>query len=220
MVTTTDWTGAQRASTLAAIAAAESPAEAALLVHLLFALDGDTYAVGGPGCSWRLTTQLKVTVERGRYRLDIALERDPHRVCVEVDGYAYHSTEAQKAHDAARELALKATGWTVIRVAAWRSFEEPGAVVREILGRLQEIEARGTERRVSPAEQTEEEFAETEAMFLLLIRQQTESGHHEAARDNLTKLERMRNVRESARVARAMRDIDPNDRAKQDAMLL
>jgi hypothetical protein len=121
MVTTTDWTGAQRASTLAAIAAAESPAEAALLVHLLFALDGDTYAVGGPGCSWRLTTQLKVTVERGRYRLDIALERDPHRVCVEVDGYAYHSTEAQKAHDAARELALKATGWTVIRVAAWRA---------------------------------------------------------------------------------------------------
>lgn len=147
-----DWTTSQRAATAAALATAESPAEAVLLVHLLAARDGDTYAVGGPGCSWRLSTQREVVVERATYRLDIALERGPHRVCVEIDGWAYHhATEAQEARDAARDLALRMTGWTVIRLPASRVFAAPSDVVDGLVAQLADIERIGVPKPIPPS---------------------------------------------------------------------
>lgn len=49
-----------------------------------------------------------------RYRLDLAYPH--HRVCVEYDGQAHHSTSEQRAHDAERRRWLEEQGWRIIVV--------------------------------------------------------------------------------------------------------
>lgn len=202
-----NWLTAQRAATVAAIRTAESPAEAALLVHLLMARDGDGYAVGGAGCSWLLVTQCNVTVEKATYRLDIALTRGAHRVCVEVDGHEWHhATEEQEARDAARDFALRATGWGVIRVDARDALERPTWCVDHIVGRLQEIDRVGVRKMPKAVEdQTDEEFAETLAVFEVAIR-----ANPETAAENAEKVARLRMSREKAIAQRALlkRELD------------
>lgn len=136
-----NWTTTQRYATGAAILAAESPAEAVLLVYLLCARDGDGYAVGGDGSTWRLSTQYEVTVGRANYRLDIALFRGDHRVCVEVDGHAYHhATEEQEARDIARDDAIISIGWSVVRLEARAVFQDPSGCVEFVAGHLANVE--------------------------------------------------------------------------------
>ncbi len=64
------------------------------------------------------------------YELDCAW---PHaRVAVELDGHAYHSTRAAFERDRARDRALQAAGWRVIRVT-WRQLrDEPEAVLADL----------------------------------------------------------------------------------------
>ncbi len=56
----------------------------------------------------------RAIVVRGRtYYLDMAYERQ--RLCVELDGRAYHSSATQWERDIARDLALATMGWQTIR---------------------------------------------------------------------------------------------------------
>lgn len=199
-VTGEAWVSHQRAASAAAVLAAESPAEAALLVFLYMARDGAAYAFGGEGCSWRMRTQLEVKVERATYRLDIALERGPHRVAVEVDGHAYHhATEAQAARDAARDFALMATGWKVIRVDAWSVFKDPAGVVSDLQRQLLHIETTASRRKRPVEEQSDEEFAQTISVFEAAIR-----AYPDVAHENAAKLRSLRAQRERVRVVRAL----------------
>jgi very-short-patch-repair endonuclease len=51
---------------------------------------------------------------KGRhYYLDFAIPSK--MIAIECDGKAYHSTPAQKRHDARRQAELESLGWTVIR---------------------------------------------------------------------------------------------------------
>ena len=51
---------------------------------------------------------------RRLYRLDLAYPR--LKVCIEYDGERYHSSEAQRRHDAVRREWLRRHGWTVVVV--------------------------------------------------------------------------------------------------------
>ena len=54
------------------------------------------------------------------------------RLVVELDGYASHGTRTAFERDRARDRALQATGWRIVRVT-WRQLhEQPGAVAREL----------------------------------------------------------------------------------------
>jgi len=55
-----------------------------------------------------------------------------HRVLVEVDGRETHGTRASVESDRARDRALTATGWRVIRVT-WRQLrDEPERIARDV----------------------------------------------------------------------------------------
>jgi very-short-patch-repair endonuclease len=55
-----------------------------------------------------------------------------HRVVAELDGHASHATTAGFERDRARDRALQARGWRVIRIT-WRQLhDEPGAVARDL----------------------------------------------------------------------------------------
>lgn len=65
------------------------------------------------------------------YEVDCAW-RD-QRVAVELDGHAVHVTQAAFERDRARDRALQAAGWRVIRIT-WRQLHrEPGAVAADLI---------------------------------------------------------------------------------------
>ena len=72
----------------------------------------------------------ETAVDNGHYRLDIELE---HRVFLELDGYAYHSSPEQKRRDDARRNHLRLTGIEYL-VYDWRAVMEGtgGVLVREV----------------------------------------------------------------------------------------
>ena len=52
----------------------------------------------------------------GRYFVDVALEREGVRIAVEYDSWYYHGHPDRQAHDDARDEALIARGWRVLRI--------------------------------------------------------------------------------------------------------
>lgn len=67
--------------------------------------------------------------KHGRYRLDFAFPA--YRVAVELDGHDSHSTKEQRTHDARRDRALLADGWTTIRFTGSEVFHDVEKCVRE-----------------------------------------------------------------------------------------
>jgi very-short-patch-repair endonuclease len=68
-----------------------------------------------------------------------------HRICVEIDGWAYHRDQRTFVHDAARQNALAVTGWLVIRTNWHELTEHPDrfvASVRDALAGRARSEAR------------------------------------------------------------------------------
>ena len=139
---TESWVARQRAATSAAIAAAESPAEARLLVELFAHARGGAYVFGPPGVDalWTITTQVEVLTCKGMYRLDVAAERGSVRVDVEVDGWSFHhASDEQEARDATRELALKFAGWHTVRLHAWEIAQDAPRVVERLARTLESL---------------------------------------------------------------------------------
>jgi very-short-patch-repair endonuclease len=56
----------------------------------------------------------------------------PERVAVELDGHAFHASRAAYEGDRARDRALQAAGWRVVRIT-WRQLaEEPHALIADL----------------------------------------------------------------------------------------
>lgn len=75
-------------------------------------------------------------VEDG-YELDIAVIRNGSKIDIEVDGI-HHLDEAGKSRrrDIARDKALEASGWTVIRIPTWKIASDPAAAIVELVAGL------------------------------------------------------------------------------------
>jgi very-short-patch-repair endonuclease len=63
-----------------------------------------------------------------------------HHLIAELDGHASHATTAGFERDRARDRALQAAGWRVIRIT-WRQLHDQPAAVARDLERL--LNARG-----------------------------------------------------------------------------
>lgn len=73
----------------------------------------------------------------GWFEVDCLWRRD--RVIVELDGYAHHGTRAAFERDRARDRALQATGWRVVRLT-WRQLDEaPRRVAAELRALLLQL---------------------------------------------------------------------------------
>ncbi|MBP1944629.1 endonuclease domain-containing protein [Cytobacillus luteolus] len=80
-----------------------------------------------------LTTRgyyVETQVPCGKYRIDIALPQ--YRLAIECDGKAFHSSAAQKAHDAKKNSYLKKNGWKVLRFSGRQINSNMGHVIRKI----------------------------------------------------------------------------------------
>lgn len=65
----------------------------------------------------------------GKYRLDFAIPEQ--RVAIELDGYEYHSSKDAFVNDRARQRALEAAGWRVIRFAGSEVHSNAAECVRQ-----------------------------------------------------------------------------------------
>jgi very-short-patch-repair endonuclease len=72
-------------------------------------------------------------VVTGSYRLDFALVHDDVHLAVECDGHDFHEKTRQQArHDKARDRALVAAGWTVLRFTGSEIYADAPACVAEV----------------------------------------------------------------------------------------
>jgi very-short-patch-repair endonuclease len=76
----------------------------------------------------------RTNVRLGRYEVDFVWPDE--RVVVEVDGFAFHSTRTAFERDRARDRALQAAGYVVLRFTWRQLIDEPEAVVAELAGAL------------------------------------------------------------------------------------
>lgn len=72
-----------------------------------------------------VVTQFQV----GRYRVDFALPDE--RIGIEIDGFRYHSSQADIVSDRQRQRALEQAKWRVVRFAAKEVFDDPDGCVRQ-----------------------------------------------------------------------------------------
>ncbi|PTW99538.1 hypothetical protein DDE23_00215 [Pararhodobacter aggregans] len=103
----------------------ESPAELAFLDAMAsaFNLTPNRGRLQGDGLSLRL--QVPVL----SYRLDFLVDDD---LVVEIDGALWHSSPEAKARDAARDKALSAEGYRILRVPARIALYKPAEAVRRV----------------------------------------------------------------------------------------
>lgn len=75
---------------------------------------------------------VNVTLELGAHRFEVDFLWRDHRLIVELDGRASHGTASAFERDRARDRALHADGWKVVRIT-WRQLHEaPGAVAADL----------------------------------------------------------------------------------------
>jgi uncharacterized protein DUF559/putative AbiEi antitoxin of type IV toxin-antitoxin system len=79
----------------------------------------------------RPKTNALITTAPGR-ALEVDAAWPAHRLIVELDGFAVHGTRRAFERDRARDAALQAQGWRVMRITARRLEDEPAAIAREI----------------------------------------------------------------------------------------
>lgn len=204
------WVTQQRGTMLAALAKAESPPEARLLVELFAHGDDGRFTFGAPGsgAEWALTTQEWVRTPGKGYRLDVALRKGTIAVAVEVDGHAYHADPEQRDRDDVRDLALRLAGWKeVIRLPAWQVNRSPAGAVETILGRLRHVELIANRPEFKPtAEMTDDEFERlVVAKFERHIAENEANGCPVGQDPNRRKLAGLRLRREQARIANELR---------------
>ncbi|MEV7076675.1 DUF559 domain-containing protein [Streptomyces sp. NPDC093990] len=65
----------------------------------------------------------------GRYRVDFALPDD--KICIELDGHAYHSSPEAFTRDRARHRELELDGWRLIRFSGSEINKNPAGCLRE-----------------------------------------------------------------------------------------
>jgi very-short-patch-repair endonuclease len=70
----------------------------------------------------------------GRMRVDALWEGQ--RVAVELDGYRWHRTRARQESDRRREATLRRLGYTSLRYSATQVFDQPLAVVADLVAAL------------------------------------------------------------------------------------
>lgn len=66
----------------------------------------------------------------GGYEVDFLWRRE--RVAVELDSYSFHSSRAALERDHAKDLALQAAGFTIIRISGRELVREPEVVLARI----------------------------------------------------------------------------------------
>ncbi|MFW0797465.1 hypothetical protein AAFP30_26920 [Gordonia sp. CPCC 205515] len=79
----------------------------------------------------RPQTQIEVADDYGSVFARIDLGYEEHRVGIEYDGEPYHSTENQKARDAARDEHLKDLEWIMVHVDKHRLRTDPWGIIEE-----------------------------------------------------------------------------------------
>jgi very-short-patch-repair endonuclease len=78
------------------------------------------------------TPRVNARVPAGGRRLEVDCVWPNERVAVELDGHAWHSSRAAFERDRARDRALQAAGWRVVRIT-WRQVrDEPEVVARDL----------------------------------------------------------------------------------------
>ena len=96
-----------------------------------------------------LRPHAKLNVEG--YELDFALMEQGFRLDIEVDGDQHLDARGRRRRqDITRDRVLFNLGWTVLRIPAWRCYEEMDSVIdeiREMRDRLLDAAPHGTRRR-------------------------------------------------------------------------
>ncbi len=62
------------------------------------------------------------------------------KLAIEVDGFAFHSSDVRFADDRRRQNALVSAGWTVLRFTWWQLVNSPDEVLRVIEQNLRRLE--------------------------------------------------------------------------------
>jgi len=104
-------------------AGCESPLEIWGLTHV-FAVPGLRHGV----------RQYVVRTPAGRYRVDLAYVAE--RVAVELDGWAFHSSRADRERDMRRDAALAAAGWLTLRFSFRRLHADVDGCRRDVVAAL------------------------------------------------------------------------------------
>ena len=77
--------------------------------------------------------QVPVNTKSGRYRLDFALCYQSVEIAVELDGHDFHEkTKEQAANDKAKDRALTAAGWVVVRFTGAEVYTDPEKCANEL----------------------------------------------------------------------------------------
>ena len=87
----------------------------------------------------------EVNVRVGEHLVDFLWREQ--RVAVETDGYVYHRGRAAFEDDRATDLALRALGYDVVRLADSQIDEEPGQIAAVLRARLASFPSHGPESR-------------------------------------------------------------------------
>lgn len=131
--------------------ACESPVERLLMLaiisHYAFTLEVPNNAINGgrfgdfSGDSVR--PQYRVECSGHVYRLDFAVPSQ--RLAIEVDGHDFHErTKAQASRDKARDRALTAAGWRVLRFTGSDVWNDAASCAQEIFSVLAGLERVGS----------------------------------------------------------------------------
>jgi len=93
-----------------------------------------------PGVGWRANYPI---LHDGQVIAEADFAAPELKLCIEIDGRAYHSDRATFENDRARQNALVLAGWTVLRFTWEQITAQPDEVVRQV---MLAVKARGLGR--------------------------------------------------------------------------